>query len=835
MAGYKRLFILMVVLTAAFVGFSALMVQASEGPVFQPASLLQARPTATPEKPRETPIPEVPSGPGDSDSDGISNEGDRCPYVGNQGYGLTGDGCPIPLGDATLPPAQSNLPLVVLDPNGPCTVANFTDDAVRIRSTPTLEGEIVGRLYPNETSDEVLNLDVSETWLRIRVGQLEGWVFGEAVEIVGLCGDLETPEPPPPPDTSACPELESDAAALPAYLKTYLSTQEDDCQLLKDWQAPENQPLMGLNPEPLLLMSDECGETMPNFLMLVFSWNATQPGGDGVLIDTLNGYLSSDPCTFVQNLLIGNFPNDLPDALLKAGLVEFCTPVSLTDARFDKLVGQFDLLDVTTDDLHALTDCGLIQTMNLLGDLSDEQLAVFYAGKACGYSDLDALNLILTLLINGVDIGAIDLNTLTCADLANPAALPPGTPPDLPPELVGCPPDLVLIFWFNHQPGLDPAALAQLLAAANPCYAIDVYVGTGLLPDGSGLAGLPDDGVIMTLEPGITKTPPPVGGGGYVPAPPDVQPPSGPLTKPSDGSETAPELASIVEERIADPSRINLVFQDFAVVEDAGVLGVESNQRRPGPSWLKPLNVRGRIIDSVVDNSNEWPVLYYLEEDAGVIRLHVRGIEGNALGVEVNLTPFRVEPGTRLDLVPGQAGVLISLRDNNNLLGIYRVTEFNAQRPKIELLINDARNPSVFGDGSMIVFERDVDGFARVYAWNAINQRIDLVSDPDVDCISPVFDSVEITTIDVYFICQAEGGAAEIRQAGARRQDPILLEGALGLMGNLDYALGLLTLDNGQQIYFRLNTPVSPVNVMFAGEASLTDAQRQARWSIGGR
>lgn len=807
----------------------------------------------------------------DNDDDGVLNVNDRCPYVGNQGYGLTADGCPIPApaATATAIPGSTVVPVATLPYIIPratiseteCQVGNLGTEAIRIRSTAGMDGEIVARLQPGTIADAVLDTTSQPGWVRIQDGGVEGWVSASVVYQSGPCDGLTnittpTPVPTAAPEataepvveTDACPELEGEFAALPDYLKAYVTSAngvrtEAGCRWIENWRSnPVTIGVRDLDPAQVDVIAAECQDALPGFLLFVDTMVDTYSGDDAALVTALNDQLAGSPCDFAQGVVAGTFPADLPPELVVDAVLSFCKPNGLPESRVLLIKAQFERLQLSTDDLLNLQDCELIQMVNLLGNLSPDQVGIFSQAKTCEYDDKNALNLVLTALM--AQTTEVDVSAMACENLVSLVSQGAELVDALPAELSMCPEDLVTLFWTNHKQTLDlmPGQTSpdeyyqRLLATGDPCQAVQVYVMTGRIPRSALAADQSADSTLASLDESET----------YLPSAPNLRAPvvrvtrgvvlneTPEITLPEDLSGDSPVMLTMFTPAVLGDLRlVHTIFQGISGQELAELFGFEQSGSLE-TRGINSLDVNGNLSDAVIDNSNDSPLLLYTLEDGGVTSFYVRVLGPEGLEARVNLGAYTIMPGTRFDVIPREGAVLMTLQGQNTS-GIYRVSNLTSS-PVVELVVANGSNPSTHNDGKLMVFERSENGQRAVYAFNLTNGREDRVSEEGLDCFSPVFDSTERLSMDVFFLCN-NGEQTLLYWIGQNRHDPIPLGEGLTL-NNLDYGKGVFTMDNGEQIYSLFNTSGTVdlnLRLMDMGSAELADILSRFRWSIGAR
>lgn len=108
---------------------------------------------------------------------------------------------------ATTPPAATRpAPTVASSPSGP-PMATFTQPA-NVRTGPGLMfAPPIGAFAAGQTT-QVLAMNPSATWYKVRYGSTEGWVSAALITISGNTASLAIdPGPPPPTNTPALPTL----------------------------------------------------------------------------------------------------------------------------------------------------------------------------------------------------------------------------------------------------------------------------------------------------------------------------------------------------------------------------------------------------------------------------------------------------------------------------------------------------------------------------------------------------------------------------------------------------------------------------------------------------
>jgi uncharacterized protein YgiM (DUF1202 family) len=149
-----------------------------------------------------------------------------------------GSGGPAPTTQSSGP-TNTLAPTNTLSPTQPAATstpdvptARFTG-GINVRSGPgTNFNPPIGSFTANETA-EILALNTQETWLKVRYGGGEGWVFASLVEIQGSTASLPrevgppTPVPTAPPAPTAAPTSASSVNIT--VIEPFISPSQPQC------------------------------------------------------------------------------------------------------------------------------------------------------------------------------------------------------------------------------------------------------------------------------------------------------------------------------------------------------------------------------------------------------------------------------------------------------------------------------------------------------------------------------------------------------------------------------------------------------------------------------
>ncbi|MFW5772584.1 MAG: SH3 domain-containing protein, partial [Phototrophicaceae bacterium] len=134
-----------------------------------------------------------------------------------------------PTSAPTDPPPPTEEP----EPPTPDTPTALFTTGINVRSGPgTNFNPPIGQFAANSTA-EILSVNLDGSWLKVRYGSGEGWVYAPLVEVQGSIDDLPREQgPPPPPPTDPPPPTTppQEATQPPAASQANLTGAQPDVQ-----------------------------------------------------------------------------------------------------------------------------------------------------------------------------------------------------------------------------------------------------------------------------------------------------------------------------------------------------------------------------------------------------------------------------------------------------------------------------------------------------------------------------------------------------------------------------------------------------------------------------
>ncbi len=806
-----------------------------------------------------TPIPE----PIDSDRDGIPDDQDACPYQGDiNGTGIDSRGCPNPppAGDSDgdgISDSDDGCPYVygiasnagcpIQLPNEGCYVATNTEQiggqGVFLHESSSESSPTAGRFLRSDEIVEVSDIDGDQLWYQIELSGDTGWVSRSVIRVSEGCNDANLGAEIFDVEylNQTCPENVDAFFSYPVYIQSTIATASDPCEAIQALNQIAFSPTMVtiLSEMPNLNHFADCTEQLPVFISFVEnliqlrdsidSTNSSELAENlNMIINEINAILAEDACAIGTIIADKQIPGTIGEDMLPDVSIAICTS-NITPARFEALQYRLSQLGISARILASGDGCGIVQTINILGELSDELIDIFELQVSCGISYVDSLNVLLGVVITGANLDGLEWSDVPCSSLTETLVnrIDGELPEGIPENLDVCSALLINLFYEAHVQDLYlldqlhglPAGtyFERIVNSADPCEAIRIFINTGHVPESP--ASPPHITPIIPAPNILVPTTPLIMINSQVQNPTVVQQQQFFVPSANGGTLPSQTLQSEVERTIIPEE---LTEENVLIL-----LGRETqNSQQTAIYTLQDTELQYQRLEHNCELDN------YVVSDAIQFvmpqNIFVACVMQNIAGASNKLQIVNITNGRQfladtneleIDYTAGIDFVSASTLNQNHdrlIFGLRNTTSGNTDlyaweitTENLHLVVENAQRPAVSWLGELVAFERlEENGARNIYIVNTVNGVVDshplnmrVPSPFNTECFSPAFENSAV--FSVYFVC-TDGTEYRIYVAIIDTLQQTNIVNHDGIIQNLDASRvpGLVTFDDGGNVYY---------------------------------